>query len=249
MVCKCACHRISNIRHVIPCCVSHLKISESMLKSITELSVNDAISQQRQDREALRQKAIQDELESKLQQSTSPGKKEKDLDEDDPNAATPTRPAGSQQTQATNQAAAQPQMIDADAIIDKFNIIRSGRSLNDRDIRDATKQYLGSLTPQQLKAVFGILQQMGQIVQPNVAPRVQAPPEEPSAMKNARLAMLQSKQSAPPTAPAPTPQIQSQPAKRVVPKADEEEDDTPPIKVGIKTTESIKKQMKLFMQE
>lgn len=245
--CKCTCHNGSGIRHVIPCCSVSAK---PVLRSVVESCVNEAIDSIGAEREKL----IQKDFELKLASSAAPSSdKPSRLKEDDPmntgapKRATPTGVPDAQQQQQSAQQGEIPSVIDADAIIDKFNLIRSGKSFNDRDIRDGIKNFLAAMQPQQLKSLFSILQQMGQIVQPAVAPRVQAPAEEPDAMRDARLKMLQQKSNQ--VSPQPQLQPQTQPAveKKPTPKAPDEED-LPPIRVGMKTTESIKRSMKSVIE-
>ena len=263
--CACECHLGKmQKQHIIPCCSKaslSTRFTESSMRKLVESSIDDAIATKKLDDEALRQKFLQRNVEEKLKASTHSGdSKKNDLEEDDPmNTGAPKRaqPTGvpaapqiTQPAQAPQQAA--PQVIDPDAIIDKLNIIRSGKSLNDKDIRDAAKSFLAAMGPQQLKALFGVLQQMGQIVQPAVPPRVQAPPEEPSAVRDARLQMLQQKSNETPTpaaaAPQPAPQQTVQQPQRKREKR-EEEDITPPIRVGARTSEATKRDMKLLLQE
>jgi hypothetical protein len=264
MTCRCRCHDDPSIKHLIACCSGSFKISEHALREIIEATVGDALSRQRMDAEAQRQNAIQRDIEAKIQASdvNAGNKKDKFATEagnDPTNTGAPVRGVNptTQSDQHTNIApqVATPQMIDADAIIDKFNIIRSGRSLNDRDIRDLMKKYFGSLAPQQLQAIFSVLQKIGSIVaSPQVdANRLKAPPEEPTAIKNARLAMLRKKYD---TEHSKTDALMTQAQSVDVPSTDEEaeteeneEDNSPPIRVGSRTAESVKLKMKLLLQE
>ncbi len=262
-LCACECHLGKmQKQHIIPCCSkanSSQRFTEASMRKLVESSIDDAIAAKKLDDEALRQKFLQRDVEEKLKASAYSGDSKKDdLEEDDPmNTGAPKRaqptgvPAAQQITQAPQapQQQTTPQVIDPDAIIDKLNIIRSGKSLNDKDIRDAAKSFLAAMGPQQLKALFGVLQQMGQIVQPAVPPRVQAPPEEPSAVRDARLQMLQQKsnEQPAPAAPQPAPQQAVQPQRKK--EKPDEEDITPPIRVGVRTSEAMKRNMKLLLQE
>ena len=262
--CNCPCHRVPSMRHIIACCSgSPFRFDPQELKDLVENVVSDAVRDTDDAIEKKRQQALQRDIEQRANISTEKGTDEKEVERelsDDPlNTGAPKRAApGIDPQQAAPAASPQaPQQgpqgpIDADAIIDKFNIIRSGRSLNDRDIRDMMKQYLGSLTPGQMQATFGILQKIAGIVQPAVPPRTQAPPQEPSAITNARLQMLQQKQAGekqqqaqPPQASAPA---AAPPPRAAKPPPDEEEEerDLPPIRVGPR--ESVTRP-KLLIQE
>lgn len=267
--CTCACHSIKGITHVIPCCVSDFRTLETTIKPIVESAVSDIISVSKRDAEAKRQKEIQAAVERDVKavadadDSNGPQKMRAE-DENPLGQGAPKRdaqtPAVPNAQQDMKQPAERPaaEQIDADAIIDKFNIIRSGRSLNDKDIKDMMKKYLGSLSDSQRGAVFGILQRIGTIVAPAVdAQRLHAPPEEPSAVKDARLQMLQQKRTAEKDA-----QGQGAVAQRVEPskkpadmgvaqdasrkRDDDEEDNTPPIRVGVKASEAVKRKNKLI---
>jgi hypothetical protein len=222
---------------------------------LVEASVASAISDSDKEAQRNREKAIQWSVADRIEKTVDPGDNSPALDREDaggaPKRAADPMMAMQQPASVAPQQAAPSTIIDADAIIDKFNIIRSGRSLNDRDIRDLMKRYLGSLAPQQLQAVFAILQRIGQIVQPAVQARMHAPPEEPSAVTNARLQMLQKKHdkqqvTAPSSVPAPK-AVSPQPLP-AAPADEDEEDNSPPIRVG-GTSETVKRRMKLSLNE
>lgn len=251
MVCVCPCHNSrGSIKHVIPCCIPNLRLTEDILKQIAEQSVVDVLDKVKQD-----QLNLQDKTAKKIDSSTPKGdgkeKLGKEADSDPLNTGAPKRAPGSlpgadqQQNPAPQQQKQsplpQPEQVDADSIIDKFNIIRSGRSLNDKDVKEGVKNYFMSLTPQQRLAVFSVLQQIASIVQPAVdSSRLQAP-EEPKGDQTARLNMLHAKQSSMTNAPQqPTSQPVAAPAPPAAPQqskpaAQSEEDRTPPVRVKRKS--------------
>lgn len=142
-------------------------------------------------------------------------------------------------------AGAQSNKITSTSIIDKFNIIRSGRSMSDRDIADAMERYLDSLPDVERRTTLSVLQGIGRIVAPNVdVGRMEKPPEkaEPPGQQSARLAMLQRHRE---DAQAP----RDQPRQRPAPEEDEEDEDrSPPIRVGGRTSESVRAKMKLMLK-
>lgn len=264
--CTCLCHSMKGITHAIPCCVSDFRTLEATIRPIVESAVSDIVRISRHDAEAKRQKEIQAAVERDVKAvadaDDSQGiqkiraEDENPLSQGAPKRDTQSPAVPNAQQDMKQPAEQQSEQIDADAIIDKFNIIRSGRSLNDRDIKDLMKKYLGSLSDSQRGAVFGILQRIGSIVAPAVdAQRLHAPPEEPSAVKDARLQMLQQKRTAEKdvknvVAPAPEPkaqttqtQVQSKSSQK---HNDDEEDNSPPIRVGGRTSEALKRRNKLI---
>lgn len=241
-----------------------MKILKSDLIRIVEASVGEALKSDFKGLEAQRQSMIQRNVEDKISRSTGSGEKKEDkLGKEastDPLNAAPKKPEDSSQAASIAPVALQQQaeLIDADAIIDKFNIIRSGRSLNDRDVRDSLKKFLGSLDKGQQKGLFDVLKQIAQVAAPPTAQvdaaRLHAPEDEPSPVKDARLKMLQQKfdkeqsqsASAPKAAPAPQKKVSQQ---RVEKDDESGEDRTPPIKVGSRTSESLFRQMKSVIHE
>lgn len=263
--CTCLCHSMKGITHVIPCCISDFRTLESTIKPIVESAVSDIIRVSRHDAEAKRQKEIQAAVERDVKAvadaDDSQGvqkiraEDENPLSQGAPKRDTQSPAVPNAQQDMKQPAEQQAEQIDADAIIDKFNIIRSGRSLNDRDIKDLMKKYLGSLSDSQRGAVFGILQRIGTIVAPAVdAQRLHAPPEEPSAVKDARLQMLQQKRTAekdvknvaPPSVEPKSQTMKVKAQSSDAQKNDDEEDNSPPIRVGARTSETIKRRNKLI---
>lgn len=270
--CRCQCHTNPRVRHVTPCCQPIPRITDGFLRQIVEASIGDAMAAKKLEVQADEERLKQATLTHKINQTVGSGDDkedslEKELEKSAPTGGAPKRGAalaGAEIPDAPPATQRGNDEINGDSIIDKFNIIRSGHSMNDRDIRDRLQQYLGSLTQSQRNAVFAILKNIGGIVAP-AAPlaRTQAPQEEPTAVQNARLQMLKQKQTGEqPSQPAPQQQAQQpqEPAPRTAnaaprraaqPPAEEpdEEDTSPPIRVGRRATESVKARMKLLLQE
>jgi hypothetical protein len=247
--CSCECHRGGRIQHVIPCCERATRV-ETFLRTVVEASIDDALKLSDLEREAEREKQRQAALEDRIEKTVGGGSSKSHKNEDDPIVGgAPKRDALAGSTGSEAPAQSEPEEpageIDAEAIIDKFNIIRSGRSMNDRDISTAIQKFMGTLKPEQRKAVFQVLAQIGKIVQPNVdTTRLTKPPEEPSAVQAARVQMLQKRRedredaAQRHTAAQDAPQ-RSAPKPTATPRADEpkendEEKDkeAPPIRVG-----------------
>lgn len=247
MKCKCKCHTSGVVKHIIPCC-------SMRLRDIVSLSINEALVDSAISKEKIEQDLVVQKLNQTAADSSS---KEKDVEEDAVATGAPRRATPADTTQQSAQTQAQPipptapEQIDADSIIDKFNIIRSGRSLSDRDVKDAMKNAFGSMAPGQKQQLYAVLQQIAQIVAPQVdATRSTPPQKEDPVLMQARLKMLNQKaqQNA---QPAPQPVVQqTNNVQQVAPqkqKSKDEEDDSPPIKVGAKTSESVKKTLKTLI--
>lgn len=246
MKCKCKCHTSGVVKHIIPCC-------SMRLRDIVSLSINEALVDSTSSKEKEEQALVVQKLNQTAAVSSS---KEKEVEEDAvtsgaPRRATPADTAQqSAQTQVQPPPPTAPEQIDADSIIDKFNIIRSGRSLSDRDVKDAMKNAFGSMAPGQKQQLYAVLQQIAQIVAPQVdATRSTPPQKEDPALMQARLKMLNQKAQQN-TQPAQQPVVQTNNVQQAAPqkqKSKDEEDDSPPIKVGSKTSESVKKTLKTLI--
>lgn len=250
-----------------------------LLNEAVVSSVEKALELQKLEKQAEIEQAKQVRLEDEISATVGAGKErdrepltpEKEADEpalDAPQRATLDLPGREPQTDAAPAQASQPDQpqskkpdakeIDAAAIIDKFNIIRSGRSMNDRDISSAMSKFVNSLRPEQRSAMFSVLAKIGSIVAPQAdASRLTKPPEEPSAIQAARVQMLQKRREDSETAAknrvaTAAPQVSPEPPPESTPEAPEDEepeDLSPPIRVGKRTAESISAKMKHLLQD
>lgn len=249
------------------------KLTHSILKEIVDSSVKDAMQLTKLDDEAWREKVRQARLEDTIAQTVGHAEKETKgaaKEEDPQTAGGPTRDldvdAGAQKAPPEGSPTPAAGEIDAAAIIDKFNIIRSGRSMNDKDISQGLQKFLGTLRPEQRQAMFSILQNVSKIVAPTVdSNRLQKPAEEPSAIQAARVQMLQKRredgesaaatreknQSAAlaPEEPQAAPKRAAPMPQATPPEEDEIEDTSPPIRVGKRTAESLRVKMKQLLQD
>lgn len=271
MPCKCPCHSNPHARHIVACC--ERPSAAVSLRNIVEASVGQALELSRLADEAEREKMRQDRLEAAIDSSVGASDDRDKLElEADPTGA-PTRggsldvPTGQQQEpppeQARQSQTAKPEDVDSDAVIDKFNIIRSGRSMNDRDISAAMKKMIDGMKPEQRMAIFSVLSQIGKIVAPTVdSSRLTKPPEEPTAVQAARLDMLQKRRQdressaqkrANDVSTAVVDKQAPQRAPETPPPAEPEErgveDTSPPIRVGKRTAEGLRAKMKQLLQD
>lgn len=263
-----------------------LRIAQKFLNEVVKASVEQALEFSRLEDEAEREKIKQANLEDRIAATVGHGEDKHTsvkAEEDPATVGGPTRGQaldipGRDQPPEKQQASAgqsgekhQAQEIDADAIIDKFNIIRSGRSMNDRDISSSMTALINKLTPEQRSGIFTMLSNIGKLVAPAVdSSRLTKPPEEPSAVQNARLQMLQKRrqdreQAAEKRAEDVSSSVAEKPAPERAPGSvpepeprhrEEEEEDvygtedtSPPIRVGKRTAESIRVKMKQLLQD
>lgn len=236
-------------------------------------SVGDALELRKREYEADRERFKQSKIEDEIARTVGSGddKKDKFAAED----SAPERQQSldipneknANQSPQPDQGAKEKQEIDAEAVIDKFNIIRSGRSMNDNDISSALQKMLNGLDANTRATLFKVLQNVATVVAPAVdASRMTKPPEEPSAVQNARLQMLQkrrqdrenaadsrvanaSKEIAVNDAPERKAELEPElePSQDDQTQQDEIEDTSPPIRVGKRTAEGIQRRVKLLM--
>lgn len=251
-----------------------LRISPKLLSEIVAASVEDAIEMSRLEDEAERERVKQSSIEDRIASTAGAGKD--DPDSMGKEADAPTRgdnasldmpgrePPEQAEPQARQSQQPDAEDIDAGALIDKFNIIRSGRSMNDRDISTAMTKLINAMRPEARSALFSALSQVGKIVAPTVdATRLNKPPEEPTAVQAARLQMLQKRRQdreqaadkraadvsnavvdepAPQRSERPPPEDLDEPKRGA-------EDLSPPIRVGRRTAESAHVRMKQLLQD
>lgn len=255
------------------------KFNSKLLNEIVNASIEDALTMSRLEAEAEREKKRQVSLEDEISKTVGSGKSDRsslgsEADED-VTAGGPTReksldlPSRSSPPESKEKSAGSDEVssdeIDADAIIDKFNIIRSGRSMNDRDISTAMTKLINTLKPDQRSTMFKLLQHVGTIVAPNVdSGRLTKPPEEPSAITAQRLQMLQKRRedrenaaqrhassatATKETSPASDVGTEERPSSRPPEDLDQDnvEDTSPPIRVGKRTAESIRMKLKQIL--
>lgn len=129
--------------------------------------------------------------------------------------------------------------VSADVIIDKLNVIRSGRSLGDRDVEQRFGTYVSGLSDPEKVALYGYLKSIGQIVAQGVqGGSVKEPDDEPYDVKMKRLKDLEQRRKAGEIGGDEKPKrfITSQPGDPVVRQPSKakkgRENTSPPIAVG-----------------
>jgi hypothetical protein len=222
---------------------------KTTLREIIEASIEQALELSRLDseaeREKLRQKMLSDKVDAEVGSRKESEKKQLEADEDDvvgKDAPTRAKPPEGQDTQskdadkADKKSDIDPKDIDADALIDKFNIIRSGRSMNDREISTALTKYINSLQPSIRSTLFDVIKNVAHVVAPGAdTERLTKPPEEPTAVQNARLQMLQKRREDKEKAAEKRElELFTSKTQTTGGKPPEKEDVSPPVKVGKK---------------
>ena len=130
---------------------------------------------------------------------------------EDPAAAAATPPAAAE-TPAAPTATERPP-ITVEEIIDKLNIVRSGRSTKDSDVRRELEEYVGQFSEEEKQALVAYLEGLGQILTSGVDSEDAVDPQDPYALQIQRSAgaspgkALKTPQAAatPPAAPTPGP--------------------------------------------
>lgn len=126
-----------------------------------------------------------------------------------PPATTPTSPApaapASPAAEDAPSAAAEP--ITVDDIIEKLNIVRSGRSTKDADVKRELEEYVSQFDEDEKTALVAFLEGLGQILTSGVDSDDAADPRDPYALQIQKSAgaSVASAMKAPTPAAAPTP--------------------------------------------
>lgn len=229
---------------------------DAALRQFVAEAVADAVRAHDHDFESQRERARQAHVEDRVQRATGgiDARVQDEADDDEPltHKGAPTRaptpppdttvksPGGvEQEPLATDAPPGGPAPAGTDnvtstSLIDKFNIIRSGRSMNDRDVADALERYLDGLPDIERRTMLSVLQGIGGIVAPGQdVGRLEKPEkQEPPGQQQARLAMLQrhrqSSASGTPPPPGAPPTPRPSPEE---PEDREREDRSPPVRV------------------
>jgi hypothetical protein len=130
---------------------------------------------------------------------------------EDPTAAAATPPADAAAPTAAPTAERPP--ITVEEIIDKLNIVRSGRSTKDSDVRRELEEYVAQFSEEEKQALVAFLEGLGQILTSGVDSEDAVDPQDPYALQIQRSAgaspgkALKTPQTAatPPAAPTPGP--------------------------------------------
>jgi hypothetical protein len=132
----------------------------------------------------------------------------------EPAAAPPPAPdtaAGAAPTSPAAPTDAPQEPITVEDIIDKLNIVRSGRSTKDSDVKRELEEYIGQFSEDEKQALIAFLEGLGQILTSGVDSDDAADPRDPyslqiqkSAGATAGKALKSPQPGAAPT-PAPTP--------------------------------------------
>jgi hypothetical protein len=130
---------------------------------------------------------------------------------EDPTAAAP--PPAPDVAVPTAPAATERPPITVEEIIEKLNIVRSGRSTKDSDVKRELEEYVGQFSEEEKQALVAFLEGLGQILTSGVDSEDAVDPRDPYALQIQRSAgaspgkALKTPQAAatPPAAPTPGP--------------------------------------------
>lgn len=117
-------------------------------------------------------------------------------------ATAPTGPAPSPSDPGTTQ---QQQPITVDDIIEKLNIVRSGRSTRDADVKRELEEYIAQFDEDEKTALVAFLEGLGQILTSGVDSDDAADPRDPYALQIQKSAGATVANAAKTPAPAATP--------------------------------------------
>lgn len=152
-----------------------------------------------------------------------------------------------------------PSSINVDAIIDKLNIVRSGRSTKDKEIKTQMDSYVKNLDDAERVALYGFLKGLGDIMASNVpASKAKEPDDEPYGIKMKRVKDLEVKRkeedkqkeqdvAAADKALVAKKEQETAPKETTPEEISSEEDTTPPIRAGQKTSEAVRRKMKSLL--
>lgn len=131
----------------------------------------------------------------------------------------PVPPAAPATGDATSQAPAPAQQakpITVDDVIDKLNIVRSGKSTKDSDVKRELEEYVAQFTEEEKTALLAFLEGMGQILTSGIDSSVANDPQDPYALQVQKIPGVEPKKnltasqstaapvkSVPPPAPVP----------------------------------------------
>src|SRR4030067_3249400 len=182
---------------------------EQYLAELAKVSVEDAFRSTRADSE----KKYQSSVDRRVKDTTPSGGRKQETDEDEkpelrgtggqPIRGEPAEPEldidDPSSVDGDSDEEFTPDDITVDAIADRLNSIRSGRSMKDSDVLEKMDDYIRSLDDHERVKLYGFLKNINTIVtvdQAAVGGNVKKPdskkaPEEPEAQKRARVKDLE----------------------------------------------------------
>lgn len=125
----------------------------------------------------------------------------------DPAAAPPPPPPAQSPVPAPAAATAQPapnvEPVTSEKIIEKLNVVRSGRSTRDPSVKAEMEQYISQFTEEEKTALLAFLEGLGQILTAGVDSSAAADPADPYQLQIQRLAGASPSTPAPQAPPTP----------------------------------------------
>jgi hypothetical protein len=122
---------------------------------------------------------------------------------EDPAAAAPA--AAPDVAAPTVPAATERPPITVDEIIDKLNIVRSGRSTKDSDVKRELEEYVAQFNEEEKQALVAFLEGLGQILTSGVDSEDAVDPQDPYALQIQRSAGATTGKAVKPPQPAAAP--------------------------------------------
>ena len=199
------------------------------LHEVVKVSMDSAFRDEQLQKEKEEEARRQERLQTSIQDNPKQQQNEEEIDQE----------VDVPQEQPDNNP---EQEVTFDSIQDRLNIIRSGKSLDDREIKDEMEKYLNGLKDSEKIALFSFLKSIGQIVAHEASGHaVKDPDEEPYDVKMKRVKGLE--QNRKEKENLHRDRQNKQVSKDQKMKSDRE-DRSPPISVGKRVPESVYHSMK-----
>ena len=152
---------------------------ESYLKEIVNLSVGDAIRDKQLDDQGEEERRRQERMRSSIDASVQDKMPEADEEiasgdpssRNNPDNGAPKRSEEEPPPPENDEISDEPppEEVTLDAVQDKLNIIRSGKSLDDSEIKEEMQKYIDELEESEKVALYSFLKAIGQIVAQDVS--------------------------------------------------------------------------------
>lgn len=136
-----------------------------------------------------------------------------------PASPPPEAPAPAPSAEPAPGSADPARPITVDDIIEKLNIVRSGRSTKDGDVKRELDEYIAQFDEEEKTALIAFLEGLGQILTSGVESQDAVDPQDPYSLSIKKI-------------PGSSPGVASKPPPRSVPSAPSPSPAPVPIKVG-----------------
>ena len=134
---------------------------DRIVEAATKLSILEALGVEEEER------ALQQSLESELEDLKSPGKKSKKDEVEEGEEQSPPEEELEKDTETPTPATPSVEEVTSatiDDIVDKLNMLRSGKSTKDEEVRDQLAAYWDGMQPGEQQSLFAYLTGLTQIM-------------------------------------------------------------------------------------